>query len=270
MSGRIMHSEKGELTYQAYGKKDEAIYSVSRGNLNAIMMNLAEKKGNSEIHYQHQCIDADLKNGKITLKNLKTNEIFEDKADVVFAADGAYSAIRYNSMQKVDRFNFSQFYVEEDIKNYYYPLDQWENTKLKKCSSYLAKRKIYVIALPNEDGSFTCTLFMPFENHKYAFNNLDSDKKIDTFLKMVFPDFYNLMPNLINNWHRIHCHQCQLQDAILGQLENLLFLGILHILRYLLWSGYECRIWRLFVMWNLYKKYEIGKRRLKNFRLQKA
>ena len=59
-----MHSEEGELTYQAYGKKDEAIYSVSRGHLNAIMMNLAEKKGNSEIHYQHQCIDADLKKWK--------------------------------------------------------------------------------------------------------------------------------------------------------------------------------------------------------------
>ena len=64
MSGRIMHSKEGELTYQAYGKKDEAIFSVSRGHLNAIMMDLAEKKGNSEIHYQHQCIDADLSKWK--------------------------------------------------------------------------------------------------------------------------------------------------------------------------------------------------------------
>ena len=44
MNGRVMHSEEGELTYQAYGKKDEAIYSVSRGHLNAIMMNLAKKR----------------------------------------------------------------------------------------------------------------------------------------------------------------------------------------------------------------------------------
>ena len=66
MSGRIMHSIKGDLTYQAYGKKDEAIYSVSRGHLNAIMMDLSESKGNTKIHYQHQCLDANLEKGHIT------------------------------------------------------------------------------------------------------------------------------------------------------------------------------------------------------------
>ena len=88
MSGRIMHSQDGDLTYQAYGKKEEAIYSVSRGHLNAIMMNLAEERGTSIIHYNHQCLGADLKNGKITLKDLQTGEVFEDQADVVFAAAG--------------------------------------------------------------------------------------------------------------------------------------------------------------------------------------
>ena len=124
MSGRIMHSQDGDLTYQAYGKKEEAIYSVSRGHLNAIMMNLAEERGTSIIHYNHQCLGADLKNGKITLKDLQTGEVFEDQADVVFAADGAYSAIRYNSMQKVDRFNFSQFYVEDGYKELLLPADK--------------------------------------------------------------------------------------------------------------------------------------------------
>ena len=53
MSGRIMHSTEGDLTYQAYGKKDEAIYSVSRGHLNAIMMDIAENKGGANILYNH-------------------------------------------------------------------------------------------------------------------------------------------------------------------------------------------------------------------------
>ena len=59
-----------------------------------------------------------------------------------------------------------------------------------------------LIALPNEDGSFTCTLFMPYDNHEYAFNDLDSDEKINVFFKTIFPDFHALMPNLIENWHQ--------------------------------------------------------------------
>ena len=56
-----------------------------------------------------------------------------------------------------------------------------------------------LIALPNEDGSFTCTLFMPYDNHEYAFNDLDSDNKIDRFFKEVFPemsDYYDLCSTL--------------------------------------------------------------------------
>ena len=60
MPGRIMHALDGELTYQPYGKDDEAIFSVSRGHLNAIMMNMAEEKGKANIFYHHQCIDADI------------------------------------------------------------------------------------------------------------------------------------------------------------------------------------------------------------------
>ena len=64
-----MHALDGELTYQPYGKDDETV-SVSKRHLNAIMMNMAEEKGKANIFYHHQCIDADLENGKIKLKNL--------------------------------------------------------------------------------------------------------------------------------------------------------------------------------------------------------
>ena len=121
MHGRIMHALDGELTYQPYGKDDEAIYSVSRGHLNAIMMDMAEEKGGANIHYHHQCIDADLENGKIKLRNLINNEIIEDSADLVFAADGAFSAVRYNAMQKTDRFNYSQFFIEDGYKELLLP-----------------------------------------------------------------------------------------------------------------------------------------------------
>ncbi len=215
MSGRIMHDLDGKLTYQSYGKEDEAIYSVSRGHLNAIMMDIAEYKGNADIHYHHQCLDADLENGKITLKNLLTNEVIEDSADLVFAADGAFSAVRYNAMQKLDRFNYSQFFIEDGYKELLLPADSNGNYQIDKNALHIWPRgRFMLIALPNEDGSFTCTLFMPYDNHEYAFNDLDSDEKIDRFFKEVFPDFYDLMPNLIENWHQhplsslsiVRCH----------------------------------------------------------------
>ena len=256
MSGRIMHSEEGELTYQPYGKKEEAIYSVSRGHLNAIMMDLAEEKGNSTIHYNHQCLNADLKNGKITLKNLLTDEIFEDQADVVFAADGAYSAIRYNSMQKVDRFNFSQFYVEDGYKELLLPAGKDGSYQIEKNALHIWPRgRFMLIALPNEDGSFTCTLFMPYENHEHAFNDLDTDEKVDDFFKKVFPDFYDMMPNLIENWHQNPLSSMSITRCFPWTMGKFALLGdSAHATVPFYGQGMNAGFEDCFVMWKLYNK----------------
>ena len=256
MSGRIMHSEEGELTYQPYGKKEEAIYSVSRGHLNAIMMDLAEEKGNSTIHYNHQCLNADLKNGKITLKNLLTDEIFEDQADVVFAADGAYSAIRYNSMQKVDRFNFSQFYVEDGYKELLLPAGKDGSYQIEKNALHIWPRgRFMLIALPNEDGSFTCTLFMPYENHEHAFNDLDTDEKVDDFFKNVFPDFYEMMPNLVENWHQNPLSSMSITRCFPWTMGKFALLGdSAHATVPFYGQGMNAGFEDCFVMWELYNK----------------
>ena len=256
MSGRIMHSEEGELTYQPYGKKEEAIYSVSRGHLNAIMMDLAEEKGNSTIHYNHQCLNADLKNGKITLKNLLTDEIFEDQADVVFAADGAYSAIRYNSMQKVDRFNFSQFYVEDGYKELLLPAGKDGSYQIEKNALHIWPRgRFMLIALPNEDGYFTCTLFMPYENHEHAFNDLDTDEKVDDFFKNVFPDFYEMMPNLVENWHQNPLSSMSITRCFPWTMGKFALLGdSAHATVPFYGQGMNAGFEDCFVMWELYNK----------------
>ena len=203
MHSRIMHDLEGNLTQQPYGKEDEAIYSVSRGHLNAIMMSMAEEKGNAKIHYNHRCINADLENGKIILMNEKNGETIEDHADLIFAADGAFSAIRYNAMQKLDQFNYQQKYIEDGYKELLLPANKDGSYQLYKNALHIWPRgRFMLIALPNEDGSFTCTLFMPYDNHKHAFNKLKSDEQITSFFKEVFPDFYEMMPNLIENWHQ--------------------------------------------------------------------
>ena len=190
--------------------------------------------------------------------NLKTNEIFEDKADVVFAADGAYSAIRYNSMQKVDRFNFSQFYVEDGYKELLLPAGSMGEYQIEKNALHIWPRgRFMLIALPNEDGSFTCTLFMPYENHKYAFNDLDSDEKIDTFFKTVFPDFYNLMPNLIDNWHQNPLSSMSITRCYPWTVGKFALLGdSAHSTVPFYGQGMNAGFEDCFIMWKLYKKYD--------------
>lgn len=201
MTGRIMHDLESNLTYQPYGKEGQAIYSISRGGVNAKMMDLAEQKGNATIKYDMQCINVDVKAGIIQLKNTLTGEETTDQADLIFACDGAFSAVRYNALQKLDRFNFSQNYVEDGYREILLPANEDGTYKLDKNALHIWPRgRFMLIALPNEDGSFTCTLFMPHENDENAFDRLKDKASVDNFFKTTFPDFYEMMPNIADAW----------------------------------------------------------------------
>ncbi len=201
MPGRIMHSEIGEQTFQPYGKSGEAIYSVSRGGINAKMMDLAENLGKATIHYNVQCTGADLNAGTIYLENLLTKEKFQDQADVVFACDGAFSAVRYTAMQKMDRFDYSQDYIDDGYRELLLPANEDGSYRMEKNALHIWPRgRFMLIALPNEDGSFTCTLFMPFKGEK-SFESLNNDAAVEDFFKETSPDFYDLSPDLLHSWH---------------------------------------------------------------------
>ena len=201
MSGRVMHDTSGQLTYQPYGKEGEAIYSVSRGKINATMMDIAEKHGNATIHYNHECQRVDFENSIAFIRNTDTGEELKVKSDLIFAADGAFSAIRYNSMQKLPRFNYSQHFIEDGYREVLLPANEDGSYKMDKNALHIWPRgRFMMIALANEDGSFTCTLFMPHENHKYAFDKLNSKDDVDQFFKDVFPDFYEMMPSVGEAW----------------------------------------------------------------------
>ena len=172
MYGRVMHDLEGKLNYQQYGKDGEAIFSVSRGKVNATMMDVAEKHGGATIHYQHTCEKVDLEKGIVYLTNNKTNESFSVQSDVVFAADGAFSNVRYNSMQKMQRFTYSQNFIADGYREILLPADENGNYRMDKNALHIWPRgRFMLIALANEDGSFTCTLFMPHEGDKYAFSS---------------------------------------------------------------------------------------------------
>lgn len=201
MYGRIMHDTSGELTYQAYGKEGEAIYSISRGGVNAKMMDIAEEYGNSVIKYNIECKNVDTEKGIVYLKDTKTGEEFQDEADVIFAADGAFSAVRYHSFQKKDRFNFSQRFIEDGYREILLPANEDGSYKLDKNALHIWPRgRFMLIALANEDGSFTCTLFMPHEGGENSFEQLKSKADVDAFFKSTFPDFYDMVPDIGEVW----------------------------------------------------------------------
>ena len=201
MSGRVMHDLAGNLTYQPYGKEGQAIFSVSRGKVNATMMDIAEKHGNATIHYNHDCRKVDLKNGIVWLTNNLTGEEIEAKADLIFGADGAFSAVRYNSMQKLDRFQYSQNFIADGYREILLPANADGSYQMDKNALHIWPRgRFMLIALANEDGSFTCTLFMPHEGGENAFDKLTSKEAVDNFFKTTFPDFYTMMPNIADAW----------------------------------------------------------------------
>ncbi|TNF48274.1 MAG: FAD-dependent monooxygenase [Bacteroidetes bacterium] len=201
MYGRMMHDTNGNLTYQQYGKDGQAIYSVSRGKINATMMDIAENYGDATIHYNHECIKVDPVKGIVRLKNTETGEELEKQADLIFGADGAFSAVRYTSMQKLDRFNYSQNYISDGYREILLPANADGSYKMDKNALHIWPRgRFMLIALANEDGSFTCTLFMPHEGDENAFDKLKSKADVDQFFKTTFPDFYDMMPNVAEAW----------------------------------------------------------------------
>lgn len=201
MYGRMMHALDGELTYQQYGQEGQAIFSVSRGKINATMMDIAENHGNATIHYQTECLRVDTKNAIAYLRNTQTGLEFEAKADVIFAADGAFSAVRYHSMQKLDRFQYSQNYIADGYREILLPALPDGSYPMDKNALHIWPRgRFMLIALANEDGSFTCTLFMPHADHEFAFDKLNTKEDVDRFFKTVFPDFHQMMPDIADKW----------------------------------------------------------------------
>lgn len=200
MPGRMMHDLQGNLTFQPYGKEGQAIYSVSRGGINARMMDIAEQVGNAKIRYNVRCTGAELDDGVAHFEDNISGEKFSVKSDLIFACDGAFSAVRYNAMQKLDRFNYSQTYIEDGYREILLPANDDGGYKIEKNALHIWPRgRFMLIALPNEDGSFTCTLFMPFEGDN-SFSKLTSKAEVNAFFKNTFPDFYAMMPNIADAW----------------------------------------------------------------------
>ncbi len=199
MKGRMMHSVTGELTFQPYGKDDaEVIHSISRAAFNIALMNAAEAKGVS-IHFQQRCTGFDLKTGALRLRHEETAEETTTQSEVVIGCDGSASAIR-TEMLKLNRFNFSQQYLDYGYKELTIPAGPGGKHLLDKHALHIWPRGHYMlIALPNIDGTFACILFLPFEGTD-SFDTLATPSEVVEFFRARFPDALPLMPALAENY----------------------------------------------------------------------
>jgi kynurenine 3-monooxygenase len=165
------------------------------------MIDIAQKFGNATIYFDTECKNVDLNKGIAFLKNSLTGEEFQVQADLIFAADGAFSAVRYNAMQKLDRFQYSQHYIDDGYREILLPANPDGSYRMDKNALHIWPRgRFMLIALANEDGSFTCTLFMPHENDQFSFDKLKSKEAVNHFFKTVFPDFFEMMPEIADAW----------------------------------------------------------------------
>jgi len=191
---RTMHDKEGQLTRQPYGKDNQAIYSVSRAALNKLLLSKAEKDSDVTIRFSERITNVDLEKRLVHLKNEETGAESELAYDILFGADGAYSAVRHR-LQFTDRFTYSQTYIEHGYKELNMQPDADGKHRMDVNTLHIWPRgEFMMIALPNPDGTFTCTLFLGWEGQN-SFENLKTETQVEAFFTEHFADLIPLIPD---------------------------------------------------------------------------
>ncbi len=197
---RALHIVDKPVYFQKYGKEGEAIWSISRGVLNRKMIDLAEQSG-VEFRFNEKVWDVSLPEAKIFTGNTEKGEWKEYRYDIVFGCDGAFSRVRHK-MQRRSRFDYSQDFIDVGYKELTIPANKDGSHKFDKNSFHIWPRgKFMLIAMPNIDGSFTCTLFLPFEGD-VAFEKITTEKEAKAFFKLYFPNVRKEIENLTKDFFK--------------------------------------------------------------------
>lgn len=202
MRGRLMHDTQSNTFESNYsGRKGEYINSISRGDLNGILLTEAEKHKNVNIHFNNRCLEIDIENKIATFENYQSKEQFTIEADVIFGTDGAGSSLRKSYEIQFPEFKVSQEFLTHGYKELEIPADENGNHLISKDHLHIWPRGNYMlIALPNMDGSFTVTLFLSFSEGEYNFDNLRTKEKITEFFEKDFPNTLDLIPDVLHEF----------------------------------------------------------------------
>ena len=196
MYGRQIHNLDGSQVFQAYGKNNEAIYSVSRGELNKKLIAAAENAG-ATFTFNAKCNKVDINSN---ILQLEVDGIAKTiQADLLVGSDGAFSSLR-SAYTSLDRCDYQQFYIGHGYKELSIPNGANNSFLIEKEALHIWPRKNYMlIALPNIDGSFTLTLFFPF-NGEPSFASVQNDEEIIQFFESQFGDAKKIMPQFLEEY----------------------------------------------------------------------
>ncbi|MGB5554935.1 MAG: NAD(P)/FAD-dependent oxidoreductase [Flavobacteriaceae bacterium] len=197
---RALHVIGKPVYFQKYGKDAEAIWSISRGVLNRKMVDLAENAG-VLFRFEEKVWDVDLPEAKVYTGETEKSEWQEYNFDMIFGCDGAFSRVRHK-MQRRSRFDYSQDFIDVGYKELTIPPNADGTHKLDKNSFHIWPRgRFMFIAMPNLDGSFTCTLFMPFEGD-ISFERITTKEEAKSFFTEYFPNVMQDIENLAEDFFK--------------------------------------------------------------------
>ena len=200
MRGRMIHSLTGSLTFQPYGSsEDEYINSISRATLNKILMSGAQATGKVAIEFNSKVAAIDFETGGVTVHDEHSGEQTIHHHDLVIGTDGSASAIR-QAMLALPGYTSSDHMLDYGYKELTILPGAGNTFKLERNALHIWPRGTFMlIALPNFEGSFTCTLFLPMEG-ALSFQHLETSEQISRFFSEQFPDAVNLIDNLIDTF----------------------------------------------------------------------
>jgi len=200
MRGRLIHHENWETAFQPYGQRpNEVIYSVSRHRLNQVLIEVAAKRPGIELHFQHRFESADFTAEKAQIRDLRHDRVITVPMQPLLATDGAGSLMRreLNAQQLIQA---GETDLEHGYKELSIPAGPAGRFRMANDALHIWPRgNFMLIALPNDDGSFTATLFLP-KRGPISFESLNNARTIDQFLSQNFPDARELMPNSLEEF----------------------------------------------------------------------
>jgi len=200
MKGRMIHDMNGSTHLQPYGqRKAEVIRSISREQLNKQLMTLAESTGKVKIHFNKKCTNVDLDKESVTFKDTQSDETTRIQAELIIGVDGSASAVR-GAMVVSDKINFTYEPLEHGYKELTMPPDSIGNFQMEPKALHVWPRgQFMLIALPNLNKTFTCTLFFPLEGPLSFETVIASDDVIKLF-EDQFPDALGMMPGVVEEF----------------------------------------------------------------------
>jgi kynurenine 3-monooxygenase len=228
MRGRMIHDKSGNLHFAPYDRDpNKYINSIGRASLNTVVIEAAQRYPNVRVHFNHRCTDVDLDSATAHLLNTEVNSdgssvvagvlatpkpgkggspaigghpTIKARGDAVIGVDGAFSAVRGAMLQRLAGFAYHESYLAHGYKELTIPPAPDGRWRMEKEALHIWPRKSFMmIALPNPDGSFTCTLFWEFAGPR-SFKSTKTDDDVSRFFNEEFPDAVPLMPALLDDF----------------------------------------------------------------------